>query len=305
MDIGASNWAESDSSNTTAAPDGAPEGMAPSGINDVLRAHQGAEKRFWNRINPVKTTGGTSTAYTLAYDVAAAAYYDGEIISFIVNATNGASATLNVNALGAIPLRLFGAALMAGALATGQIVQARYGSAAGAFDIIPQDGGWVRLASQSPSAASSVDFTGIPAGVNNIHMVAEVRPSTDGANINMRTYGAAGVVAFGASDYTWWNRSNNTTPSGGDNVATTTLIQLASSADNGTFGVSVEAKAFNIQAATSTKFHTQSNYLDSAGVNGIGLIGYASRNEADRITGITLFPSVGTFTGKATLFAST
>jgi hypothetical protein len=37
----------------------------------------------------------------LAYDVPPAAYADGEIISFVVNATSGAAATLNVNALGA------------------------------------------------------------------------------------------------------------------------------------------------------------------------------------------------------------
>ena len=109
-DIGASNWSETDASNTDAAPDGAPEGMAPSGVNNVLRAHQGATKRFWNHINPVKTTGGTTSAYTLTYDVAPAAYYDGEIFSFVVNAANAASATLNVNALGAKSIRHFGGA---------------------------------------------------------------------------------------------------------------------------------------------------------------------------------------------------
>ena len=41
-DIEANNWNEADSSNTTAAPDGAPEGMAPSGVNDVIRAIMGA-----------------------------------------------------------------------------------------------------------------------------------------------------------------------------------------------------------------------------------------------------------------------
>ena len=47
MDISAANWSEDDNANTTAAPDGAPEGMAPSGVNNVLRAHQGALKRFY------------------------------------------------------------------------------------------------------------------------------------------------------------------------------------------------------------------------------------------------------------------
>jgi hypothetical protein len=146
MDIFSSNWVEADSSNSTAPPDGAPEGMAPGGTNDVLRAHQGAIKRFWNKINAVKTTAGTTSSFTLTYDVAPAAYVDGEIISFVVNATNAAAATINVNALGAKPLRKFtGSAfanLAAGDLQANQIVQARYSSSAGAFDIIAASGGF-------------------------------------------------------------------------------------------------------------------------------------------------------------------
>ena len=69
MDISAANWSEDDNANTTAAPDGAPEGMAPSGVNNVLRAHQGALKRFYNWTTP-KITGGSGTAYTLSYAVA-------------------------------------------------------------------------------------------------------------------------------------------------------------------------------------------------------------------------------------------
>src|SRR5215470_3877943 len=122
MDIAASNWNETDDNNSTAAPDGWPEGMAPSGINNSGRAMMGATKRWWNKINAVKTTGGTTSAYTLTYDVAPAAYVDGEIISFVVNATNAAAATINVNALGAKPLGLFGGNLLAGALLANQIV---------------------------------------------------------------------------------------------------------------------------------------------------------------------------------------
>ena len=60
-DISASSWSETDGSNNSSAPTGAPEGMAPSGLNDVLRAHQGAVKRFYNHINATGTTGGTAT----------------------------------------------------------------------------------------------------------------------------------------------------------------------------------------------------------------------------------------------------
>ena len=60
-DLGAGNWNESDSGNNTAAPDGAPEGMAASGVNDVIRADRGAIKRWYNQTIPL-LTGGSSTA---------------------------------------------------------------------------------------------------------------------------------------------------------------------------------------------------------------------------------------------------
>jgi microcystin-dependent protein len=103
MDVYAGNWNEDDNANTTVAPDGAPEGMAPSGVNNVLRAHQGAMKRFAVWSIP-KTTGGSSTAYTLSYTVAPGALVDGMTHLVQFHVANGAAATLNVNGLGAIPL---------------------------------------------------------------------------------------------------------------------------------------------------------------------------------------------------------
>lgn len=106
MDIGASNWVEDDNSNTTAAPDGAPEGMAPSGVNNVLRAHQGAIKRWYNWLSP-KLTAGSGSAYTLTYSVAPGALVDGMGFVAELHVAPGAGATLDVNALGAIPIRHF------------------------------------------------------------------------------------------------------------------------------------------------------------------------------------------------------
>ena len=103
MDISAANWSEDDNANTAAAPDGAPEGMAPSGVNNVLRAHQGALKRFYNWTNP-KITGGSGTAFTLSYAVAPGALVDGMTHLVQFHAINGNGATLNVNNLGATPL---------------------------------------------------------------------------------------------------------------------------------------------------------------------------------------------------------
>src|SRR5215471_17791311 len=103
MDIAASNWTEDDNANITAAPDGAPEGMAPSGVNNVLRAMMGAVKRWFNWTAP-KLTLGSSTAYTLSYSVAPGALIDGMSHLVEFHMVNGVGATLNVNGLGAIPI---------------------------------------------------------------------------------------------------------------------------------------------------------------------------------------------------------
>ena len=103
MDIGASNWSEIDTNNNQPAPDGAPEGMFPSGVNDTIRAVMGALKRWFNWSVP-KITTGSATAYTLAYGVSPGALVDGMTHLVRFHAANGAGATLNVNSLGAKPL---------------------------------------------------------------------------------------------------------------------------------------------------------------------------------------------------------
>ena len=137
-DICASNWTEDDNSNTAAAPDGAPEGMAPSGVNNVLRAIMGAVKRWFNWSVP-KVTGGSATAYTLTYGVAPSGYVDG--MSFLVelHAAPGVGPTLNVGGLGAIPLRHFynGIWYLLPPLwcASGSVLRVIYHAASGVFRV--------------------------------------------------------------------------------------------------------------------------------------------------------------------------
>lgn len=139
-DIPNPTWNESDASNTSPVPNGAPEGWFPADVNAVYRMGMGATKRFWDHINPTETTGGTSTAYTLTYDVAPQQLWAGEIFSFTVDQLCGAAPTLNVNALGARNLRKFTAGawanMEAGDLAANQVVAVFYNSVALTFDIV-------------------------------------------------------------------------------------------------------------------------------------------------------------------------
>jgi hypothetical protein len=161
-DIGASNWNSTDASNTDAAPDGAPEGMAPSGVNNVLRAHQGAVKRWYKWSTPA-TTAGTTTAYTITYDVAPGALVDGMTHLVLFNATNGAAATLNINSLGATPLYTYQssgwAAAPAGVLTANMIARVAYHSSSGTYRVLKVQGAgtWT----PADGSGASLTFTSV------------------------------------------------------------------------------------------------------------------------------------------------
>ena len=63
-----STWSPVDESNNQPPPDGWPEGMAPSGVNNCARAMMGAVRRFYDQIiagtcrcRTCRSTGGTVT----------------------------------------------------------------------------------------------------------------------------------------------------------------------------------------------------------------------------------------------------
>jgi hypothetical protein len=139
-DIPASTWSETDGSNNTASPEGAPEGMAPGGLNNTMRMMMGAVKRWFDWTIP-KTTAGTTTAYTLSYSVAPTALVDGMSHLVLFNAACGASPTLNVNTLGAIPIyRYTGTAwaqiTAAGTIPANYIARVSYNSSEGSYRIV-------------------------------------------------------------------------------------------------------------------------------------------------------------------------
>jgi microcystin-dependent protein len=101
-------WSRTASANATAdSTCPFPEGMAPSAVNDGVRGAMAAVAKYRDDIAGAITTAGTSTAYTLfsyqGFD--SLAHMDGAMIAFTPHTANGATVTLNVDGLGARPLR--------------------------------------------------------------------------------------------------------------------------------------------------------------------------------------------------------
>jgi hypothetical protein len=208
VDISQIAWAEADASNSTAAPDGAPEGMAPSGLNDTIRADRGAIKRWYNQTIP-KLTGGTSTAYTLSYGVAPTALADGMTHVVQFNQACGASPTLNVNGLGALPLHKYtaGAWAVLGAnnVTTDMVALVTYNLAAGAYRILYSSGGFGSPITNSLSGnvalnntAAYFDGPSVAQGTTGVWSVSgtvTLRDSTSGATFHVKLWDGTTVIA--------------------------------------------------------------------------------------------------------------
>lgn len=102
------SWSRTAASNATADTSiNYAEGQSPSSVNDSCRAVMARLAEFRDDTAGAITSGGTSTAYTISsyqgFDTRP--HMGGQIIAFTPHTTNGATVTLNVDGLGALPLR--------------------------------------------------------------------------------------------------------------------------------------------------------------------------------------------------------
>jgi hypothetical protein len=112
------------------------EGQAPSSVNDSARATMAAVAKYRDDNSGSITTAGTSTAYTAASNQVfdTLAHLDQQQITIVPHTTSGASATLNVDGLGAKPIRSStGVSAASGALVQGTPYRLTYYNTAGEF----------------------------------------------------------------------------------------------------------------------------------------------------------------------------
>ncbi len=130
-------WSRTAASNSTAdAQINWAEGQAPSSVNDSARAMMASLAGYRDDIAGAIATGGTSTAYTVtSYQIFdTLAHMSGQIIAFTPHTTNGATVTLNVDGLGAKPLRSAPSVeLLAGTLIQGTPYTALYNNSDAAW----------------------------------------------------------------------------------------------------------------------------------------------------------------------------
>jgi len=106
-------WSQTAASNATAdSTVNYAEGQAPSSLNDSARAAMARLREYGNDIAGAIVTGGTATAYTVTSNQVfdTLAHLNGQVIAFTPHATStntvGNDVTLNVDSLGAKPIRM-------------------------------------------------------------------------------------------------------------------------------------------------------------------------------------------------------
>lgn len=295
-DIGNSVWSETDANNNTAAPQGFPENMAPSGVNDAARAVMGATKRWFNQINGTVTSGGTANAQTLTYSVAPGAYFTGMRFLFKVGVTNTGSATLNVHSLGAKTIKdMYGNALVGSELTLNSYAEVIYDGTDMILLRTAQYLGPTFVWKKSLSGAN-VDWDPLPTGFARWQLLLyDVIVATDGAGLDVLVK----VSSFQTSGYVGaLNDTDSLAPANTAAAQAAGGIRLSSNLGNAA-GEWLNAilDIFNVDGTTlHKKADYRADYTTNAGthIHRKGWGAYAGG--AGAVTGLRLIPTAGNIT---------
>jgi microcystin-dependent protein len=165
------SWSKTPATNATAdATINWAEGQSPSSVNDSARAMMARAAEWRDDVSGTITTGNTSTVYTVTSNQGfdTLAHLHGAMIAFVPHTSCGATVTLNVDGLGAKPLRTSpGAELQSGMLIQGTPYVATYNNADGAFYLrgfyalpyaIPIGGLLPYVGSSAPNSSFALPF---------------------------------------------------------------------------------------------------------------------------------------------------
>ena len=112
-------WDTVAANNTLTPPDGAPENILPSTLNNIQREYMAAVRRLQLDTNGSILSTGAANTYVLSTSGTYASLFDGLNLAFEAHQTNTGAATLGVNALTAVALHSNDGPLMGGEIRAG------------------------------------------------------------------------------------------------------------------------------------------------------------------------------------------
>lgn len=205
------DWSTSAGSNNSASPNGFPENMAPSGVNDSARELMAQVRRYAQQSVSAMFApdAGSANAYVINPSIAPAGYISGQVFRFKAGAANTGSASLNVSSLGAITIyKITNTALSSGDIKAGQMISVVYDGSAFQMQTAPALGALATLDTIAAAQISTnaVTFAAIAQGPTG----ALITFGTD-RNATYITPGASGQVltSRGATSTAVWQTSTN------------------------------------------------------------------------------------------------
>lgn len=171
-------WSTTAANNNSTAPNGWPEGMAASSLNNCGREMMAAIAKWYKDENGTLVSGGSSNAYTLIPNRTITAYEGGLKFTFEANHTSTSTTpTLNVSSLGAKTITdQEGNALTIGDIVSGGIYTVTYDSGEGKFKLISS---FVTASGIVPFAYCRVSSTGtLQTGSLNIASTTQTTTGT-------------------------------------------------------------------------------------------------------------------------------
>lgn len=159
-----SQWTKNAAGNNAAVPDGWPEGMPPSGVNDSARENMAAIKRWFLDTQGSLVSAGTGNDYTLTTNSTNSQLSDQGLLVFKADRDNTGAVTLNVDGLGAKSVVIRGVALSADDIKADTIYAVVYVASLDSYSLI------------NPATTALGTITGIPDGF--LEAQTEVTAST-------------------------------------------------------------------------------------------------------------------------------
>ena len=308
MATGAQTWSTSAASNNSADSSvNWAEGMAPSAVNNSARAEMASMAMWLGDNSGVLASSGSSSAYTITSKQVSTALVDGYTIAARMHVANNASATLNVDGVGAKAIHLYaGTPVAGGEFLAGSIQHFTYNSAstcwvlhdyrpASISSLLGADG---TVSAPTFSFSSDTDSGLYRIGANNVGMTMGGTKITD--------WSTAGVSITGTHTVSGKITGSSSMEVTGNALFSGTVT--ASGKLTASSSLEVTGAALLSGAATISGAATLSSSLTVANgtllSSGLIVSGAATLSSSLTVTGAALFNGATTIANTATVTSS-
>ena len=273
------DWDRSAANNNSAPPNGFPENMQYSQVNDAAREVMAVIARDYQALAAV-TTAGAGNVYTLTIDQTISAYAKG--MTFVVQAdkTNTGAATFNVNSVGALNiLTPRGDSLAAGDLTANGIYQLVHDGTQFRILALADNAASIKTKYESNADTNAYDDAAVAklAGIE-----ASATADQTGAEIKVAYEAEADTNAFTDADHTKLDGIESGATADQTNAEIRTAVEAAT--DSNVFTDADHSKLNGIEASATA----DQTSADIRGLSGIttttsqeGIIELATQGEVD------------------------